>query len=92
MLTPFSVADTLDTRRLTGFISLVSSGMVRISPVQVTMVLDGVVVVLHPRRPALVAAFSVGVFWAYSVAKEGAGWMRMGAASAAIDAIDLVIA
>ncbi len=63
VLTPFSVADIFD-RRPSGLFATV-----RISPVQVTIVLEGVVTVLQPRRPALVAACSVGVFVAYSTAE-----------------------
>lgn len=35
--------------------------------------LEGVVVVLHSFRPAEVAAFSVGISLAYSVADDGGG-------------------
>jgi putative flippase GtrA len=38
------------------------------SPVHVTTVLAGVVVVLHSFLPADVAAFSVGISFAYSIA------------------------
>jgi len=65
VLTPFSLADILDRRPST----LLGNN----SPVHVTIVLDGVVVVLHPRLPTDVAAFSVGVFCAYSTALDGFG-------------------
>jgi len=54
VLTPFSVADTLE--------SLASALFLRRSPVHVTIVREGLVSVLHPRRPADVAAELVGVF------------------------------
>jgi hypothetical protein len=41
--------------------------------VQVTIVLDGVVTVLQPRRPADVAAWSVGILLAYSTATDFMG-------------------
>jgi len=65
--TPFSVADIFETRP-SGFWAFA-----RISPVQVTIVLDGVVTVLQPRRPADVAAWSVGILLAYSTATDFMG-------------------
>ena len=81
VLTPFSVADILDTRP-SGFCALV-----RISPVHVTIVLAGVVTVLHPRRPADVAACAVGMLWAYSTADAG----LIGNATEMMLAMDLVM-
>jgi hypothetical protein len=60
------LADTLD--------SLSSELFFRKSPVQVTTVCDGFVVVLQPLLPIEVAAFSVGVLLAYSTAATVAGF------------------
>jgi len=63
VLTPFSLKDILD--------KLPSLLNCRISSVQVTIVTVGLVVVLQPLRPVDVAAFSVGMFCAYSFVVVG---------------------
>ena len=61
VLTPFSVAEIFDKRKDCSS-TLLDDDANKLSPLHVTIVCDGVVLVLQPRRPADVAAFSVGTF------------------------------